>query len=31
MCVDYQVHETAIIDPGSQIGEYSRIRGDTRC
>jgi len=25
MSVDYQVHETAIIDPGSQIGENSRI------
>jgi len=26
MSVNYQVHETAIIDPGSQIGENSRIR-----
>ena len=25
MSVDYQVHETAIIDPGAQIGENSRI------
>ena len=25
MSVDYQVHETTIIDPGAQIGENSRI------